>query len=163
MPTIYGTNDNFDEIRTLVAAELTALIANMATNSIVPALAAVYTTHTGTPNMSFPCATIRVTQMDSDPVHQHSSPVGPRLRAVATVQIRILIGYVNAYYDDIKIGRLMTSVINWFSEQRKLSARYRIWSDGMCRAEMAEPFADTQTLGGVVTFQVMALNEYSAL
>lgn len=160
MATIYGTRDVLEGIRTLIVAELSALKTYMASNAIDPAIASVHSVHHGDPALTFPAVSAGLTVSDHDLPAAQTASGGPVIVDMVTAEIRIMIGNRNAYMDEIKIARLMQSVMNWMQEQRALSSDYRIWNT--MRTENAVRFEDTDTIGGVVTMMIHGAGDYTA-
>jgi hypothetical protein len=160
MATYYGTDNPLEEVRTLLTTTLTALIAQMVTDSVDPRFAAVYTSHTGTVPMTFPCATIGTGIITQTFPALKSDPGGPAVSSDVTATIRVLIGYRNAYMDELKIGRLINSTLNWFQEHRALDSGNRIWNE--LTATVGDSFDETDTIGGTITLLVRSYEGYTA-
>jgi hypothetical protein len=159
MATEYGTNTSFETIRDLIVAELNALKTNMVTNSIVPAISAVYANHWADPALTFNAVSVGLTTSEHSTIAQSADPVGPAISDEVNVEIRVMIGYRKIYMDELMIGRLMNSIMNWLQEQRKLDTNYRIWET--MRTENGIRFEDTDTIGGQVTVLVRGQGAYT--
>jgi hypothetical protein len=160
MATIYGTYDPVESTRTLVAAELNLLKADMVTNSIDPAIDTVYTTHFADPDLSFNAVSIGVSTVENEFPAVKSDPGGPYITTFLTVDLRVMIGNRNNYMDEIKISRLCTSIMNWMQENRALDSDHRVWDT--VRFTLGDIFDDTDTIGGTVSFVVRSCHLYTA-
>ena len=160
MPTQYGTYTSFESARTLIAAELTALAADMVTNSIDPAIASVHSIHHADPALTFPAVSVGITASEDEFPALKSDPGGPYIRSYIQVDIRVMIGNRNSYMDELKIGRLLNSIQNWLHENRRLDTSNRVW--GPMRTTMADEFDDTDTIGGTLSLVVESCHLYTS-
>lgn len=160
MATQYGTFTSFESARTLVVAELTALAANMVTNAISPAIASVHSTHLADPALTFNAVSVGIISSEDEFPAMKSDPGGPYIASYVTVEVRVMIGNRNAYMDEIKIGRLLSSIQNWLQENRALDASNRVWNT--MRTTIGDRFGDTDTIGGTLQFVVRSCNLYTA-
>lgn len=161
MPTIYGTQDPLEDIRSVVVAEMTALIAQMVTDGTDPAVGAAYSTHWATANLTFPSVSVGIIAAELKFPSLQSSPRGPLVDTHATVEIRVMIGRTNEYMDEIKIMRLCQSVVNWLQEHRTTQTDdVRLW-DPM-QVEGPQTFSDTDTIGGLVRLVMRRPDIYGA-
>jgi len=160
MPTVYGSDDAYALARADVASEITDLIAAMVTAGTDPRFAAVYAGHTSTAPMSFPCATVGIAGGLHKMPALHSSPAGPATRTIIGIEIRVLLGYAPTYFDDLKIGRLFNSTLNWLNEHRTLD-NGEVVTDDITTA-MTGFFDDTDTIGGIIRLDVMMHQAFTA-
>lgn len=158
MPTQYGSFTPFESARTLVAAELTLLAANMVTNSISPAIASIHSTHLGDPALTFNAVSVGEPSYEDEFPALAAATDGPYITSYVMLEIRVMIGNRNAYMDEIKIGRLLNSIMNWLQENRDLDANNRIWNT--MRATIGDRFEDTDTIGGTLQFVVRSCYGY---
>lgn len=163
MPTIYGTQDALEDIRSTISGEMDDLIAAMSSGSVSPALIAVYDNHWGTAALTFPSVSIGLEEV----ILQHPSgsatqPVGPLTDLHATVALRVMIGNRNVYHDEEKVMQLSQSIVNWMQAHRSTMANdVRLWEP--MQIEGIQDFTDTDTVGGVVRFRVRRPDVYGVL
>lgn len=160
MATQYGTFTSFETARTLIVTELNALKANMVTNSIVPAISSVHSTHHADPALTFNAVSVGQPSAEDEFPALKSDPGGPYITSLVTVEVRVMIGNRNDYMDEIKIGRLLNSIMNWLQENRAMDASNRVW-DTM-RTTIGDAFDDTDTIGGTLQFLVRSCHSYMA-
>ena len=160
MATYYGDNNHLEDIRTKMVAQVTALIAQMDTDSTDPEIDYVYSTHHGTLALQFNSVSVGVAGVDQSLIAVQSSPSGPVLDALYQIELRVMIGNLNVYHDEIKVGRLCQSLLNWMQENRNLGDQWHI--HGESRAELDAVFDDTHTIGGLVTLVAERWQSHSA-
>ena len=157
MPVTFG-EPLADDAREGVVAQLTALMADMVTNSVVPRFAAVYTHHNSTPNVLFNFASVGLDRNMS--LKQGSGAgvsVGSLSRHSFEVSIRVGVSNLNDAVDEELCGRLCDSIINWIERTRNWSTshgfRWRVGPE--FRIAMNETFADIAARGALINFVVM--------
>lgn len=160
MAAYYGDYNPFETVRTLLVAELTALAANMVTNSTDPAILDVDSDHTGDPALTFPAVSVGITGGVGEMAAWSAAATGPLVSFDVQADIRVMIGNRNEYMDESKLGNLMASIVNWLNENRALDANHRIW--GEFQVSLRDTFEDTDTIGGIVTVAVRTHGCYTA-
>lgn len=165
MAVSYGPNTYWDQLRSAIVTELTALKTNIDTNGHSPAIAAVYNSHLGTADWSFNAVSVGISAVDMEYPFEKGDPKGPIIDYIFRVDIRVMIGYENVYHDEIKVLRLCQSVVNWLSENYHPdglanSDAFQITEPGRVTTRM--DFEDTETIGGLVEFTVRARVAYTA-
>ncbi len=162
MAVSYGTNTAFEAARTALVTTLGNLITQMTTDGVDPLIGAVYSTHLGTVGMTFPAVSIGLPATEGTFVAQKSSPAGPVVDIMLSVDLRIHVGYPNSFHDEIKFMRLANSVVNWLESHRDLQTT-GIRLETVFQVESNQEFDDTGTIGGTVSFVARITEAYVKL
>ena len=134
----------------------------MASDGVDPLIAAVYSTHMGTVGMSFPAVSIGLSAVEGELVSGKSSPIGPVIDMMISVDLRIHVGYPNVFHDEIKFMRLANSVVNWMESHRDLQTT-GVKLETVFQTVSDETFEDTGTIGGTVSFVIRITEDYVKL
>ena len=162
MAVSYGTNVYFDGVRTAVATELAALIAQMTTDATSPTFAAAYSHHDTVP-MSFNAVSIGIEAVDIETPGQYATGAGAVVEYLFNVDLRVMVGYRHVYPNEVAVMQLCQSIVNWFEVHRGSigSAPYRLHGNPRV-AGTRLVFEDTDTRGGLIEMQISAFEGYTA-
>lgn len=157
MPVAFGM-PIADDAREGIVAQLTALMAQMVTDSIVPRFAAIYTHHNSTSMPLFPFASVGIERsMSTKEGSGAGTSVGSLSRHSFEVSVRVAVSNLNEPTDEEMEGRLCDSFINWVERTRNWSTsngfRFRMGPE--IRVAMNEVFPDIAARGALISFVVM--------
>ena len=157
MARTYGDSTKYYDARAIVKTKLDALKTAMVNASTNPAIASVYDSPGKSHNPTFPAVDIILTDCEQPIVGSFAGAVDD---ATFEVVIRVMIANADGDFDDIKFWDLANSIVNYFSERRSLDATYRI--TGAFSTSGLQQFEDNLTLGGTVSFPLVAVHTYTA-
>jgi hypothetical protein len=163
MPYTYG-DPILDSARSVVSTLLNALEVAMGTGGILPAFAAVYDTHWQEVAPAFPSVSIGfgVVATETD-----MGNAGPVEQFKVTCSLRVYTAPSSgpaAYRDEPLIARLVTSLINYLEERRKMGTvdTYEWRLIGEFRAVLDADFPNVRAIGATLEFGMKTWTKYTA-